>query len=339
METIPVCIGNLLQDASGQPWEKVNLSILAERIKNPDTSFIARISALRSLREIDIRKYANQKRNLPYFILAEFEQDMRRLTHLQKIHGCIFDFDHLPVSNQQAHEVRDRLAADKHIYMSFISPGGDGVKAVCVFDSPIQDSHIYTSVHRNFLEDLAKRYGLKAEADARTHDATRVCFMSYDPELKVNSEFENLPIHAWCNTMYAIPLFDSPEHTSELSAPEYQKSDKALLPLSPSQEKLRELLNPGSRPIKTNPHPDIHELLIFKNALLEQLPVFGLELTETINIQYGIKIKVHSGVRHGEINVFYGKQGFRPVASPRKGTDKELNQALLELAFQIVSVL
>ena len=59
----------------------------------------------------------------------------------------------------------------------------------------------------------------------------------------------------------------------------------------------------------------------------------GIVLYETINIQYGKKLRFKVGSRLGEINIFYGKHGFSVVYSPRTGTSSEVNEltaALIE---------
>ena len=37
------------------------------------------------------------------------------------------------------------------------------------------------------------------------------------------------------------------------------------------------------------------------------------------------------GIKHAEINLFYGKRGFKIVESMRAGTDGELNKLMAEL--------
>lgn len=59
----------------------------------------------------------------------------------------------------------------------------------------------------------------------------------------------------------------------------------------------------------------------------------GIQLYEIINIQYGKKLRFRMGMKLGEINLFYGKNGFSVVQSPRCGTSADFN----ELMFQLVN--
>ena len=62
----------------------------------------------------------------------------------------------------------------------------------------------------------------------------------------------------------------------------------------------------------------------------------GLQISEIINIQYAKKIRFKVGHRQAEINVFYGRHGFKVVQSPRSGTSAELNQLAAELIQQFL---
>ena len=54
-------------------------------------------------------------------------------------------------------------------------------------------------------------------------------------------------------------------------------------------------------------------------------------VTEVCDIQYGKKFKFRLGLKLAEVNVFYGKRGFKVVKSPKSGTNDELNGLMVEL--------
>ena len=67
------------------------------------------------------------------------------------------------------------------------------------------------------------------------------------------------------------------------------------------------------------------------NGLISFIEDQGISVYEVQNIQYAKKIRCKLGVRLAEINLFYGKRGFRPVQSPRTGTSQELNEIVEEI--------
>ena len=57
----------------------------------------------------------------------------------------------------------------------------------------------------------------------------------------------------------------------------------------------------------------------------------GIELYETRDIQYGMKLCFRVNLVLAELNLFFGKRGFSVVESPKRGTSKELNGMIAEL--------
>ena len=73
---------------------------------------------------------------------------------------------------------REELAADRFIYACWLSPSGNGVKALV---------RIPTEDHYGSFLALEKRY---PKLDKACKDVSRVCYESYDPDLWVNEEAE-----------------------------------------------------------------------------------------------------------------------------------------------------
>ena len=65
----------------------------------------------------------------------------------------------------------------------------------------------------------------------------------------------------------------------------------------------------------------------------------GVQLYEIINIQYGKKMRFRAGMKLGEINLFYGKNGFSVVQSPRCGTSAEFNELMAQLVNSFIYTL
>ena len=87
-------------------------------------------------------------------------------------------------------DVRDMLASDPHVICSFLSPSGQGVKAVAVVEKcgEVKDHRAAWLTCEKYFLDL---YGL--QIDNSTKDPSRLCFVSYDPEAKWNDEAQELP--------------------------------------------------------------------------------------------------------------------------------------------------
>jgi len=75
--------------------------------------------------------------------------------------------------------------------------------------------------------------------------------------------------------------------------------------------------------------PEIDEKL----PLIEQwLHDAAIEIIHTEPINYGKKLRIGAGTLWAELNVFYGKNGFTVVKTPKSGSHPEL----AELAWQLL---
>ncbi len=86
----------------------------------------------------------------------------------------ILDFDHVKVD-----EVKKALATDEYVYSCWVSPSGDGVKALVRITNPER--------HRDHFRALCtyfhKQYFL--EVDESGINESRACFESYDPDIVI----------------------------------------------------------------------------------------------------------------------------------------------------------
>ena len=95
------------------------------------------------------------------------------------------DLDADDLQGQPPADVRDVLAEDPHIVTAFISPRGNGVKAVMLVP-PAATKADHTATFLSAESYMAATYELKV--DTATKDPVRMCFVSYDPEARWNSE-------------------------------------------------------------------------------------------------------------------------------------------------------
>ena len=96
--------------------------------------------------------------------------------------------------------------------------------------------------------------------------------------------------------------------------------------------KIKNILNPKLKSIRNKGTVYVPERLneIMEN-LTEHIMNNNIEVTEIINIQYGKKMRFKLGLRHAEINLFYGRKGFSTVVSPKTGTNAELNEVMAQM--------
>jgi VirE-like protein len=88
-------------------------------------------------------------------------------------------------------QVREKLKTSPHLFASFISPSGDGLKAV--FRVPA-DSSKHAGSFRAVKREVFRLSGTGVDESAK--DMARLCFLSHDPELYINedaTELEPLP--------------------------------------------------------------------------------------------------------------------------------------------------
>ena len=89
----------------------------------------------------------------------------------------VLDFDHIDVAHS-----KNALATDDYILSCWVSPSGDGLKALVKIAQPRK--------HRDHFRAIAsymdRQYGL--EVDSTGQNESRLCFESYDPEIIINED-------------------------------------------------------------------------------------------------------------------------------------------------------
>lgn len=92
---------------------------------------------------------------------------------------CILDLDHLGDDLQKWTE---HFKTDKHVFSTFASPSGDGLKVLYRIPADI-------AMHRNHYRAIIDDFtNLGIEVDVTSINETRVCFISYDPEIYINEK-------------------------------------------------------------------------------------------------------------------------------------------------------
>jgi len=123
-----------------------------------------------------------KKNNLPYFVIATFNDAYRKNINLKSSSFLVYDYDHL---DEKLEEMKAQLKNDMKVFAFFVSPRGNGLKVIYKLKNEIADHNIFSSIYKHYAAKF--NIDLGAEPD-KTSDAARACFFSYDPDLYVNAD-------------------------------------------------------------------------------------------------------------------------------------------------------
>lgn len=150
----------------------LTLEEIAERLKISYKSDIERIRLLPKA------EYDEAKKKLHAVLFGGIAVN-RNDNDIQESSGLmITDYDHLPDGDYK--RIWKKLKNDKHTVLMFRSPSGDGIKAV-------------VSIPKSSKDDYRKRFKAYGDYineplffDVKNSNISRLCFVSYDPELYTN---------------------------------------------------------------------------------------------------------------------------------------------------------
>ncbi len=178
---------SIVEQARATETKDFDLEKIIEWIRSGSGRFAKNISAVREATEAgDIDRASELKRNLPA-VMFSGQFSRRSSKNITSHSGLIcMDVDKIDAPAKKVDEMR----FDPHIVAAFVSPSGNGLKAIFAIPSDIEK-------HRDAFES-AKRYlstyGL--EADESGKDVSRLCFLSHDPEIHYAPDAVELPVHA-----------------------------------------------------------------------------------------------------------------------------------------------
>lgn len=162
-----------------KPTGALSLGDLITSIKGESNrTQVERIRRLVSEKEIE--KAKEVKKGLPAVTPSGIFKK-RCIAGLQSHSGILcIDFDHC------GRGAKIGLSSDKHTLLVFTSPGGEGVKLFVRID-PARHEESFTYAERYYRE----QYDLTV--DPQCSDVSRLCFLSYDPEIVFRPNADLLP--------------------------------------------------------------------------------------------------------------------------------------------------
>ncbi|HOK62038.1 MAG: CRISPR-associated primase-polymerase type B [Tenuifilum sp.] len=309
------------------PLRKIDVTDLYQLLVNPPSELESAINQLRTILSINPKKYQELKRMLPYVTCGMFNPPYRRTANFTSIGCMIVDLDHLSQHGVNAEELKARLKVDPRVLLCFCSPSADGLKLLFKLSQKIYDAARYSMAYKMFITQFANQHGVAHLVDRVTSDVTRATFISIDANAYFNPNAEAVPLHTLIN-------FDSPSsiNTAQKQIQEFEFSlppentapkEKNILP-SDILQKIKESLNPN---IKTKAEKIIYvpqELEPAVEKVKSRMQELGISVKQIENIHYGKKFVFELDGRFAQLNLFYGKQGYKVVVTPVRNADAEL---------------
>ena len=125
---------------------------------------------------------AKIKSNLPCMTISATFKERRKKDYLESYTGLLhLDYDKL----ENAEEVKTNLISIPYTYSAFISPSGNGVKVLVWSDNAMSSHEVAFNSLREYYDKI-----VNVESDSSVKDITRLCYMSYDPDLYLNKTSE-----------------------------------------------------------------------------------------------------------------------------------------------------
>ncbi|MBP5213776.1 MAG: virulence protein E [Bacteroidales bacterium] len=335
-----ISVGTNIQSAVDE-LKQISIEYLYNSIRNPQPHIESKIQQLRTIRQMDEKAYTRAKKALPYVVCGIFNPPVRRTENFAYIEYFILDIDHLSEKQIDLTSSRGWIDTDPRVMLSFVSPSQDGLKLLFRLKERCYDAGLYKVFYKAFLQKFSKMYHLEQAADGCTCDVSRACFISIDKDAYYNPEAEPIDMNEY------LPL-DDPSSLFEIKRKQDQEEKETI-----RQAKLNEPATTGSNEPEQDALKQIKETLKLRHAQTAstpQLPIYvperldaimeglkhfiedqGILVYEIGNIQYGKKIQCKYGSKLGEVNLFYGKHGFKVVQTPKSIVSKELNETVAEV--------
>ena len=291
------------------------------------------------VRSMDEKQYKNLKKQLPYFVGSIFHPPIRRKEHFAVANYLILDLDYLEAANLSIETLMDDLKKLPQVALLFKSPSGDGLKVVFQLKTPCSDAALFSAFYKLFAHRFAKKNELQAVIDYKTSDVTRACFLSYDADAYFNPDCQKIDIQAFIPDLnFGAAEKDLKEVDTIIRKNQTQQLKKKTETLADNTfQKIKDKLNPSFRNKQKKTYyipPQVESIIAH---LTEQLVNFELQLVDTQPISYGRKIKIANEGVWAELNIFYGKKGFKVVPTTKTGSNAELASIAAQVVTQIIA--
>lgn len=152
-----------------------------------DSTWTRQIQKLRGIGR-EGANYAKSKAALPAFMLSASTNGGQKAADVTA-HSGLLQLDLDKIGTGRVGDIRDRIGEDRHILAAWISPTGDGVKAIMLIPPSVEDHKAAFAAAVSYMHE---KYNVVV--DPSCSDISRLCFVSHDPCLVVNDDAVSLEI-------------------------------------------------------------------------------------------------------------------------------------------------
>ena len=165
--------------ADTQSPQHIEFSDIIKHIGSPKKEFIDLIKSIRN--EDNDKRRKELKSKLPCILFSGEFSERNDKSIIQHSGLAVIDFDH--VGNVA--QLKDKLKLIEYIAAAFVSPSGDGVKAVA---SMPRSADFHRENYDAMMEDLEQRLNIDSSVlDKTSKNESRICYASYDKDVYYNS--------------------------------------------------------------------------------------------------------------------------------------------------------
>lgn len=168
---------NIYRNINGTEMKSIDISLILKHIKNG--RWQTQVNEIRDLINRNENEKANvMKKTLPAFTPSGTFNERRKKEYIDSYSGILhLDYDKV----EDVESLKESIVKIPFTYSAFISPSGKGLKVIVNTDAELESHTDAFNTLRSYYDGIV---GL--ESDRAVKDVTRLCFVSYDPELYIN---------------------------------------------------------------------------------------------------------------------------------------------------------
>jgi len=201
------------------PTAEVSIQALLEDIRNG--KYAGPVNYLRDLlASSKTDDYSREKLKLPAVTFCATFSPKRKREFI-KAYNCLLVLDIDKLSELELLEVKQKLSNDPFVLAYWVSPSNNGVKGLVelAYDFPVVLDDIYF-IHKQAFSQIQEYFTTtySISLDKSGSDTTRLCLVSYDPQIVVKQHHEvfaiaqiNLPLPRIKNQIASAKSIDSSE--------------------------------------------------------------------------------------------------------------------------------
>ncbi len=316
--------------SANDPLARIEPVKLFEMVSKPAQQLHSQMQQLRTVMSIDPKKYNILKRMLPYVVCGIFHPPYRRLENFASIRYFMLDIDHLSQKNMDRQNLKNKLIADPRVHLMFTSPGGNGLKVLFKLREKCFDRQQYSVFYKLFIHQFSRQYSLEQVIDKVTSDATRACFLSVDGDAFFNPEPALISMKEYIDFESHSQVQQAKDLISEVEQkPVVEENSRELTPDVLTE--IKKKLNPNIRTSSPKNYFVPEQVNRVLEDLKQETGKLGIELRESHPIQYGRKIRFFLQDKWAQLNLFYGKKGYKIVKTPVTNSDAELADVVFNI--------